>query len=392
MILAILFATAAAVLPPWFPSNLFTINPDNMTVEDFGTDNFKVGSSSDPQTIEVKGRHWSGSLYPPGAVDSWGSWKGVAVFPRVRQQLEAEGFKVVYLNADSDGAHGTFRKGTGADATYIDLTLTNDAYSNSVSIVEPATHARALTLRPPAAQPEAFTDAQDFPYVTPLAGAKLLDTRHENGPMDVSRANSEPQLVGTGTVSKLYEGPPKVSPLDFTSTYETALRNAGWTIVENTGGTVTAHFNGNGRDIWTRVYQEGADRWNVVVADVGSGLKAALDKNCKVALYGINFDFNKATLRPDSDPVLQQVAALLKSNPSMTVEIGGHTDNVGTPAYNAKLSQDRAGAVKAWLVGHGIAAGRLTTHGYGDTVPLVANTSDANRAHNRRVELKKGGC
>ena len=171
MILAILFATAAAVLPPWFPSNLFTINPDNMTVEDFGTDNFKVGSSSDPQTIEVKGRHWSGSLYPPGAVDSWGSWKGVAVFPRVRQQLEAEGFKVVYLNADSDGAHGTFRKGTGADATYVDLTLTNDAYSNSVSIVEPATHARALTLRPPAEQPEAFTDAQDFPYVTPLAGA-----------------------------------------------------------------------------------------------------------------------------------------------------------------------------------------------------------------------------
>jgi len=261
-----------------------------------------------------------------------------------------------------------------------------------VSIIEPAARSRALTLNPPAAQPETFTDAQDFPYVTPLTGAKLLDTRHENGPMDVSPANSEPRLVGSGTVSKLYEGPPKVSALDFTSTYETALRNAGWTIVENTGGTVTAHFNGNGRDVWTRVYQEGADRWNVVVADVGSGLKAALEKNCKVALYGINFDFNKATLRPDSDPVLQQVAALLKSNPSMTVEIGGHTDNVGTPAYNGKLSQDRADTVKTWLVAHGIAAGRLTTHGYGYTMPLVANSSDANRAHNRRVELKKGGC
>ena len=391
MLATLVFATAASILPPWFPSNMFTINPDNMTIEDFASDTFKVGKASEPQEVEVKGHHWAGSLYPPGPSSGWDKWNGVAVFNKVRQQLETQGFQVVFLNADESGAHGTFRKGTGNDATYVDLRLTNDAYSNNVSIVEPAAKARTLTLQPPAAQPETFTDAEDFPYVTPLAGAKLLDTRRENGPMNVAPSNKEDQLVGSGTVSKLYEGPPKVSALDFTSTYEAAFRNAGWTVTENTGGTVTAHFTKNGRDVWARVYQEGADRWNVVVADVGSALKLALDKNCKVALYGINFDFNKATIRPDSEPVLNQVAAVLKSQP-VSVEIGGHTDNVGTPAYNAKLSQDRADAVKSWLVGHGIPASRLTTRGYGETVPVVPNNSDANRARNRRVELKKGGC
>ncbi len=126
-------------------------------------------------------------------------------------------------------------------------------------------------------------------------------------------------------------------------------------------------------------------------------LSATLAKQCKVAVYGINFDFNKATLRPDSGPVLEQVLALFKNDPTLVVEIGGHTDNVGTPAYNLELSQRRADSVKTWLVAHGVAASRLTTQGYGDTMPLAPNTingkdNPAGRAKNRRVELKKPGC
>ena len=106
----------------------------------------------------------------------------------------------------------------------------------------------------------------------------------------------------------------------------------------------------------------------------------------------MTFDFNKATLRPDADAVLQQVAAALQADPATSVEIGGHTDNVGTKTYNEQLSQERADAVKAWLVAHGVGASRLTTKGYGDSMPVVRNTSDANRARNRRVELKKPNC
>ena len=115
-------------------------------------------------------------------------------------------------------------------------------------------------------------------------------------------------------------------------------------------------------------------------------------KSCVLEVYGINFDFDRATLRPDSEPVLNQVKALFAADSAYAAEIGGHTDNVGTRAYNTKLSADRAAAVKAWLAGQGVAAGRMTTAGYADTKPLVPNTTDENRFRNRRVELRRVNC
>jgi len=115
-------------------------------------------------------------------------------------------------------------------------------------------------------------------------------------------------------------------------------------------------------------------------------------KSCKLEIYGVNFDFDKATLKPESEPVLNEVLAIFKAEPKFSGEIGGHTDDVGKRDYNMKLSAERAGAVKVWLVAHGVEAGRIRTAGYGDTRPLVPNDTDEHRAKNRRVELQRDHC
>ena len=113
---------------------------------------------------------------------------------------------------------------------------------------------------------------------------------------------------------------------------------------------------------------------------------------CAIEVYGVNFDFDKSVLRPDSEPMLKRVLALFTRDPRFSAEVGGHTDNVGAAEYNMKLSDARAAAVKSWLAAHGVAAARVASRGYGDTRPLVPNTTDENRFKNRRVELRTAAC
>ncbi len=152
---------------------------------------------------------------------------------------------------------------------------------------------------------------------------------------------------------------------------------------------LVAHYDKNGRNIWA--YMHGGGPTSVQVADVGA-IPMALDKACHLPLYGVLFDFNKATLKPESDAVLTQALGALQANASIAAEIQGHTDNVGGEAANLTLSQARAEAVKAWFVTHGIPAARLTAKGYGLSQPVDSNESPEGRAKNRGVELAKPGC
>ncbi len=110
----------------------------------------------------------------------------------------------------------------------------------------------------------------------------------------------------------------------------------------------------------------------------------------KIVLRGINFDFDKATIKREFVPVLDEAAQILKDNPQVRVTIEGHTDSIGTDAYNQRLSERRARAVKQYLVSRGVEASRLDTVGKGEREPIAPNTKDGKdnpegRAMNRRA-------
>ncbi len=119
-----------------------------------------------------------------------------------------------------------------------------------------------------------------------------------------------------------------------------------------------------------------------------SAIKKAIDTSGRVALY-INFDVDKATLRPDAQPVIAEIGKLLNADPALKLSIEGHTDNTGTAAHNKELSTARARSVLGALVGLGIDPARLQSKGFGQDKPLADNGSDDGRAKNRRVELVK---
>jgi len=107
----------------------------------------------------------------------------------------------------------------------------------------------------------------------------------------------------------------------------------------------------------------------------------------RIVLRGVNFDFDKADIRPDAAVILDEAASQLNASPGRNVSVAGHTDSVGAEAYNQSLSERRAASVKDYLVGKGVDASRLTTVGYGESNPIASNDTADGRALNRRVEL-----
>jgi outer membrane protein OmpA-like peptidoglycan-associated protein len=119
-------------------------------------------------------------------------------------------------------------------------------------------------------------------------------------------------------------------------------------------------------------------------------MRQALDASGRVALYGIYFDHDQAVVKPDSGPMLDEIARLLRENPQLSVLIIGHTDNQGKFDYNLGLSERRARAVVEVLQSkYGIPAARMRPAGVGMMAPTTSNDSEEGRARNRRVELVK---
>jgi outer membrane protein OmpA-like peptidoglycan-associated protein len=105
-------------------------------------------------------------------------------------------------------------------------------------------------------------------------------------------------------------------------------------------------------------------------------------------LKNVLFDTGKATLKPESFPSLNELASFMKLKKTLVIEVAGHTDDVGDPAANMKLSQQRAETVRTYLIQKGVPADRITAKGYGDTEPVADNSTAEGKKQNRRTEVR----
>lgn len=267
--------------------------------------------------------------------------------------------------------------------------------------------AQALPFPAPANAPEVVSDTQDFPYLPPLPGARLIDTRRINEPLELKQANedNEAVLAGQSYVRKIYERPGNITAVVFITSYRDALFASGWRLIDVTKldeiaiqpetVNVAAHYVANGRHIYARLTQEPGAPYEINVADVGAeDWGSTLDTQCRVTLSSVHFDLDRPTIRSESTPTLDKAAALIKAKRSWKIEVQGHTDNIGADgdALRQVLSEARAKAVAGWLTTHGVPASRVTAKGYGKTRPVADNDSDLGRARNRRIELFRVGC
>lgn len=155
-------------------------------------------------------------------------------------------------------------------------------------------------------------------------------------------------------------------------------------------GNAGYNYKGAGRVMtYLRVVKHLSMEKNMVTIDAAAMARDLAAKG-HVAIYGLYFDTDKATLKADSKPALQQMANLLANEPKLKVYIVGHTDNVGALGYNLKLSSRRAEAITRLLeTTYHIAPSRLVAEGVGPLAPVDSNDTAAGRAKNRRVEMVK---
>lgn len=142
-------------------------------------------------------------------------------------------------------------------------------------------------------------------------------------------------------------------------------------------------FN-DGRDISLTVLEQESMKQEITAQDMWQNL----EKDGFMALY-INFDTNKATIKPESADIIAQIAELLKSKPGLKLSVEGHTDNQGAAASNKVLSLNRAKAVIKAVTESGVKASRMSPMGWGQEKPVADNRTEEGRAKNRRVEIIK---
>jgi outer membrane protein OmpA-like peptidoglycan-associated protein len=250
------------------------------------------------------------------------------------------------------------------------------------------------------------TDAEgckDHPLFTRMKNFYIRSCEKNFDAVEFTLADSKTETVeGDKTVIEysLKEGIDPPSALQVIRNYGNAVKSLGGTqLYQDAGGTGSATFKlvKNNREIWVSIttYNTNTliqltilEKGEMVQEITADAMYNALNKDGFMALY-INFDTGKFDIKPDSMPIIDQIAALMKAHADLKISIEGHTDNVGTPASNKTLSEQRAKSVMNAVVQKGIAAGQLSAVGWGQDKPIADNRGEDGRAKNRRVEIVK---
>jgi len=287
--------------------------------------------------------------------------------------------------------------------------------------------------------------SKDYPLVSRYEGSDIHFYKTEafnEYPLFINAISTHKGIEGhpesvmwlEGRLTKLlYINPPDRSTLEVFRNYETALKNEGFEVLyscknKECGGHyfnramdgylylssddqryLAAKLSRDQGDVYVSLYVTpssagGGPHYQRVLTQLHVIEVEAMEKNMvtvdadamskgigeegRIALYGILFDVDKATIKPESKPTLEQITKLLNDNPDLKLVIVGHTDNQGKLDYNMDLSTRRAKSVETALVNeYGVAKDRLSAWGVGYLSPVATNRNEAGRKENRRVEL-----
>lgn len=266
----------------------------------------------------------------------------------------------------------------------------------------------AVCIAPALAEEDTPSGSRDHPLLNRMPGFfingySVKDFDAFDFPIGHELGDEKKQAVEGKTFEITYNKQPEtpdVTMLQILRNYETALRKANATIVaksrydsSSSYNFMTAKLVKPDSEIWVLLTGTG-DNYTLNIVEKkameqviqANEMYSAIAKDGFIAL-DIHFDTGKATIRSESQAIVEQIGKLLRDHSALKVSVEGHTDNVGTPAANKKLSQDRAAAVMAAVGRLGIPVARMSATGWGQEKPVADNRTEEGRAKNRRVEI-----
>jgi outer membrane protein OmpA-like peptidoglycan-associated protein len=190
------------------------------------------------------------------------------------------------------------------------------------------------------------------------------------------------------------------APVQIVQNYTNAVQKGGGEILFKSEGSLYAKLKKADAVYWIEVYSDGSGDYKVSsvkeekmkqdVVMTAAEIKNGIRDEGKAVFYGIYFDTDKSTLKPESAPTLTEIAKFLKENAAINVYIVGHTDNTGSFDHNLQLSKSRAEAVISELAGkYGVSKNQLAAQGVASLAPVASNDKEEGKAKNRRVEIVK---